>query len=52
MFLKFFFDVLDFFVDFGVMRLRFKDYVRMIKVGWEFGLIFVFFFEGGGRIFE
>ncbi|XP_034325256.2 achacin [Magallana gigas] len=52
MFSKSFPDAPDLPVDFGAMRLRPKDHVRMIKAGRELGLTFVPFPEGGGRIPE
>nr|XP_034326091.1 aplysianin-A-like [Crassostrea gigas] len=50
MYSKSFPDAPDLPVDFGAMRLRPEDHVRMIKAGRELGLTFVPFPEGGGRI--
>lgn len=52
MFSKYFPDAPDLPVEFGAMRLRPEDHVRMIKAGRELGLTFVPFPEGGGRIPE
>uniref|UniRef100_A0A8W8I6M4 Amine oxidase domain-containing protein n=1 Tax=Magallana gigas TaxID=29159 RepID=A0A8W8I6M4_MAGGI len=48
MYSKSFPDAPDLPVDFGAMRLRPEDHVRMIKAGRELGLTFVPFPEGGG----